>query len=181
MTALPTGLTAGTWNIDTSHTEASFTVRHAGISKVRGSVAVTSGTLTVGEDLESSSVTVELDPSTISTGDAGRDAHLKSADFFDVETFGTWSFTSTAVREAGSAHVVVGDLTIHGVTREVELETEFNGTAVDPFGNTRAGFEATLTISRKDFGLTWNAALEAGGVLVADKVRIDLDMSAIKA
>ena len=181
MTALPTGITSGTWNLDPSHTEASFTVRHAGISKVRGTVAVTSGTLTVGEDLESSSVSVTLDPSTVNTGDAGRDGHLKSADFFDVEKFGDWTFVSTAVRTNGSSHVVVGDLTLHGVTREVELETEFNGTAVDPFGNTRVGFEATVTISRKDFGLTWNAALEAGGVLVADKVRIDLDVSAIKA
>ena len=181
MTALPTGLTTGTWNIDPSHTEASFTVRHAGISKVRGTVAVTSGALVVGDDLESSSVTVTLDPATVSTGDANRDGHLKSNDFFEVETFPEWTFTSTAVRESGSGHVVVGDLTIHGVTREVELETEFNGTAVDPFGNTRAGFEASVTISRKDFGLTWNAALEAGGVLVADKVRIDLDVSAIKA
>ncbi|MBO0920420.1 YceI family protein [Cellulomonas sp. zg-ZUI222] len=182
MTALPTGLAAGTWNIDPTHTDASFTVRHAGISKVRGTVAVTSGTLTVGEDLESSAVSVTLDPSTVTTGDANRDGHLKSADFFDVETFGGWTFASTAIRtDGGDKHVVVGDLTIHGVTREVELETEFNGTAVDPFGNTRAGFEATVTISRKDFGLTWNAALEAGGVLVADKVRIDLDVSAIKA
>ncbi|ADG75623.1 YceI family protein [Cellulomonas flavigena DSM 20109] len=181
MTALPTGLTSGTWTIDPSHTEASFTVRHAGISKVRGTVAVTSGTLTVGDDLESSSVTVTLDPSTVSTGDANRDGHLKSNDFFDVETFGEWTFTSTAVRASGDGHVVVGDLTIHGVTREVELAAQFNGTAVDPFGNTRAGFEAELTISRKDFGLTWNAALEAGGVLVADKVRIDLDVSAIQA
>ena len=181
MTTLPTGLTSGTWTIDPSHTEASFTVRHAGISKVRGTVAVTSGTLTVGEDLGSTSVTVTLDPSTVSTGDANRDGHLTSNDFFDVETFGEWTFTSTAVREQGDGHVVVGDLTIHGVTREVELATQFNGTAVDPFGNTRAGFEAEVTISRKDFGLTWNAALEAGGVLVADKVRIDLDVSAIKA
>lgn len=181
MTALPTGLTTGTWTIDPSHTEASFTVRHAGISKVRGTVAITSGTLTVGEDLESSSVTVTLDPATVSTGDANRDGHLKSNDFFEVETHPEWTFTSTAIRESGSHHVVVGDLTIHGVTHEVELETEFNGTAVDPFGNTRAGFESSVTISRKDYGLTWNAALEAGGVLVADKVRIDLDVSAIKA
>jgi len=176
MTALPTGLTAGTWNLDPTHTDASFTVRHAGISKVRGTVAVTSGALTVGEDLESSAVSVTLDPSTVTTGDANRDGHLKSGDFFDVETFGEWTFVSTAIRTDGDKHVVVGDLTIHGVTREVELETEFNGTAVDPFGNTRAGFEATVTISRKDFGLTWNAALETGGVLVGKDVTITLDL-----
>lgn len=180
MTALPTGLSTGSWAVDASHSEASFTVRHAGISKVRGTVAITSGTLTVGEDVESSSVVVTLDPASVTTGDANRDGHLKSGDFFDVETHGEWSFTSTAVRGAGSDYVIVGDLTIHGVTQQVELETVFNGSAVDPFGNTRAGFEASVTISRKDFGLTWNAALEAGGVLVADKVKIDLDVSAIK-
>lgn len=178
---LPTGLTTGTWAIDGTHTEAAFTVRHAGISKVRGSVAVTDGTVTVGEDLASTSVSVTLDPATVSTGDANRDGHLKSGDFFDVEKFGQWTFVSTEVRPAGSAYVIAGDLTIHGVTQPVELETEFNGTAVDPFGNTRAGFEATVTISRKDFGLTWNAALEAGGVLVSDKVVIALDVSTIKA
>ncbi len=180
-TALPTALTAGTWTIDASHTEASFTVRHAGISKVRGTVAVTDGTITVGEHLEATGVNVTLDPATVTTGDANRDGHLKSGDFFDVEKFGEWTFASTGVREHGKKHIVVGDLTIHGVTKSVELETEFNGTAVDPFGNTRAGFEASVVISRKDFGLVWNAALEAGGVLVADKVTISLDVSAIKA
>jgi polyisoprenoid-binding protein YceI len=179
-TALPTGLTAGTWTVDASHTEASFSVRHAGISKVRGTVAVTEGTVIVGDDLETTSVSVTLDPSTVSTGDANRDGHLKSGDFFDVEKFGQWTFVSTGVRENGKKHVVVGDLTVHGVTQSVELDTEFNGTAVDPFGNTRAGFEATVTISRKDFGLVWNAALEAGGVLVGDKVTIALDVSVIK-
>ena len=179
-TALPTGLTTGTYSIDTTHTDATFTVRHAGISKVRGTVAVTEGTVTISEDLAASAVSVTLDPSTVSTGDANRDGHLKSGDFFDVETFGQWTFVSTEVRLDGDAYVIVGDLTIHGVTRSVELATEFSGTAVDPWGQTRAGFEATTTISRKDFGLTWNAALEAGGVLVSDKVVIDLAVSAVK-
>ena len=180
-TALPLGLSGGTWTIDPSHTEASFTVRHAGISKVRGTIAVTSGTLVLGDDLAESSLTATLDPSTVSTGDANRDGHLLGADFFDAGAFGEWTFVSTAVRQDGpTSYVITGDLTLHGVTRSVELETEFAGTAVDPFGNLRAGAEATTTISRKDFGLTWNAALEAGGVLVSDKVRIDLDVSAIK-
>ncbi|MEV7973624.1 YceI family protein [Cellulomonas sp. NPDC089187] len=180
MTALPTGLVAGTWNIDPSHTEASFTVRHAGISKVRGTVAVTGGAITVGEDLEVSAVTATLDPSTITTGDAGRDGHLKSGDFFDVEKFGEWTFTSTAVKADGEDYIVTGDLTIHGVTKSVDLAVEFGGAATDPFGNQRAGFSATLPISRKDFDLTWNAALETGGVLVSDKVNIALEVSAIK-
>src|SRR4051794_37330337 len=145
-TTLPTGLTTGTWAVDGSHTEAAFTVRHAGISKVRGTVAVTDGVITVGDDLTSTSVSVTLDPSTVSTGDANRDGHLKGGDFFDVEKFGAWTFVSTEVRETGSGFVVAGDLTIHGVTQPVELATEFNGTAVDPFGNTRAGFEAGVTI-----------------------------------
>lgn len=180
LTAIPAGLTTGTWTIDPSHTEAGFVVRHAGISKVRGTVAVSSGTITVGEDLASTSVTATLDPSTVTTGDANRDGHLKSGDFFDVEKFGEWTFTSTEIRPEGDAFVIVGDLTIHGVTQQVELATEFNGAATDPFGNQRAGFESSVTISRKDFGLTWNAALETGGVLVSDKVQITIDASAIK-
>jgi polyisoprenoid-binding protein YceI len=179
-TTLPTELVAGTWTIDASHSEAGFSVRHAGISKVRGTVAITEGTIVVGDHLTVTSVTATLDPSTISTGDAGRDGHLKSADFFDVEQFAAWTFASTSVRVDGSDYVIVGDLTIHGVTKSVELETEFNGTAVDPYNNLRAGFAASTTISRKEFGLTWNAALEAGGVLVSDKVVISIDIAAIK-
>ncbi|MEN0129421.1 MAG: YceI family protein [Brevundimonas sp.] len=179
-TTTPTELTAGTWAIDPSHTEASFTVRHAGISKVRGSVAVTGGSVVVDDELHASSVSVTLDPATVTTGDANRDGHLKTGDFFDVEKFGQWTFVSTAVHHDGSDYVVTGDLTIHGVTQSVELVTEFNGVATDPFGNLRAGFEATTTISRKDFGLTYNAALEAGGVLISDKVVISLDVSVIK-
>lgn len=180
-TTLPAGLTTGTWNVDASHSSASFTVRHAGIAKVRGTVAITEGTIVIGEDLASSSVTATLDPATIDTKDANRDGHLKSADFFDVENHGTWTFTSTSVEQAGDAYVVRGDLTIHGVTRPVELATEFNGAATDPFGNARTGFEATTEISRKDFGLTWNAALETGGVLVGDTVKISIDVSAVRA
>ena len=180
-TAIPQALTTGTWTIDPSHTEASFTVRHAGISKVRGTVSVVSGELVLGDTLAESTLTATLDPSTVSTGDANRAGHLKSGDFFDVEKFGQWTFVSTEIRQAGgSTYAIAGDLTIHGVTQSVELSTEFNGTATDPFGNLRAGGEATTTISRKDFGLIWNAALEAGGVLVADKVRVDLDVSVIK-
>lgn len=180
-TELPAGLTAGTWNLDPSHTEAGFTVRHAGISKVRGTIGVTAGTIVVGSTFAETTVTATLDPATVSTGDAGRDGHLKSADFFEVEAHPTWSFSSTAVKVDGSSLVVAGDLTIHGVTKAVELETEFNGTATDPFGNLRAGFSAETEISRKEFGLTWNAALEAGGVLVSDKIKITIDGSAIKA
>jgi polyisoprenoid-binding protein YceI len=180
MTALPAGLTTGTYAIDPSHSTASFTVRHAGIAKVRGSIAITAGTITVGDDLESSSVTAQLDAASVNTGDANRDGHLKSADFWHAEERPTWSFTSTAIKSDGDDHIVIGDLTINGVTQQVELPTEFAGTATDPFGNDRAGFEAELEIKRADFGLTWNAALETGGFLVGDKVKIALDVSAIK-
>ena len=176
---LPAGLAAGTWTIEPSHSSATFTVRHAGIAKVRGSVAITEGAVVVGED-GTASVTATLDPATIDTRDANRDAHLRSADFFDVETYPTWTFVSTGLEADGDDHVVVGDLTIHGVTRPVRLATEFNGAATDPFGASRVGFSATTEISRKDFGLTWNAALETGGFLVSDNVKVALEISAIK-
>ena len=179
-TALQTQNLTGTWIIDASHSEAGFTTRHAGIAKVRGSIAITEGTIVVAEDLAGSSVTAVLDPATIDTRDANRDGHLRSADFFDVEQFPAWTFTSTSVAAKGSDYVLTGELTIHGVTRTVELDLEFNGTATDPFGNARAGFSASTEISRKDFGLTWNAALETGGFLVSDNVKVSLEISAIK-
>ena len=181
VTTLPTGVTTGTWVIETSHSSAAFTVRHAGISKARGTVAITEGTVTIGDDLTASSVTATLDPATIDTKDANRDGHLRSADFFEVEAFPTWTFASTEIRADGDDYVLVGDLTIHGVTRQVELAVEFNGAATDPFGAQRLGFSAETEISRKDFGLTWNAALETGGVLVSDKVKIALEIEAVPA
>ncbi len=177
---VPAGLTVGTYTIDPSHSQATFSVRHAGIAKVRGTVDITQGTVTVAEDLTASSVSVTLDPATVDTKDANRDGHLKSADFFEVEKFPEWTFVSTSVEADGEDYVVHGDLTIHGVTRPVALRTEFNGAATDPFGNARVGFSATTSISRKDFELTWNAALETGGVLVGDKVTIELEVSAIR-
>ncbi|WP_265520516.1 YceI family protein [Oerskovia flava] len=179
-TPLPNGLTAGTYTIDPSHSQAAFTVRHAGISKVRGTIAISSGSITIGEEVENSTVQAELDAASVSTGDAGRDGHLKSQDFWDAENKPTWTFTSTKITTDGDDYAIEGDLTINGVTNTVTLETEFAGTATDPFGNPRAGFEAKTEISRKDYGLTWNAALETGGVLVGDKVKIALDLSAIK-
>lgn len=180
MTELPQGLEAGTYTIDASHSGATFIVRHAGISKVRGTIDITSGTITVGETVEASTVTSELDAASVNTGSADRDAHLRSADFWDTEKFPTWTFTTTSVAANGSNFAVTGDLTINGVTKSVVLDTEYTGSAVDAFGNPRAAFEATTEFSRKEFGLTWNAALEAGGVLVSDKVKVELDLSAIK-
>ena len=180
-TALPQGLSAGTWALDLGHSEASFTARHAGVTKVRGTVKITEGTLVLGDTLEATTLTATLDPTTINTGNETRDGHLKSADFFNAETAQPWTFVSTALRQTGdTSFVVTGDLTINGVTQRVDLATEFNGVVVDPWGGTRAGAEATVTVLRKDFGLTWNVALEAGGVLVSDKIVINLDIAAVK-
>lgn len=175
MTALPTNLTPGTYVADPTHTQASFTVRHAGISKVRGTFGEFDATLVVGETLTESTVTADIQLASVSTKDENRDGHLKSADFFDVETFPVMSFRSTGLQGEPGAFTLLGELTIKGVTKQVELDAEFGGQTVDPFGATRAGFSASTTISRKDFGITWNAALEAGGVLVSDKVKIEID------
>lgn len=180
MTALPAQLTPGTYTADLTHTTAAFTVRHAGISKVRGTLAVTSAVVTIGDEIESSAVAATLDAASVNTGNPDRDAHLRTADFWDTEKNPAWTFTSTSVAAADDDLVVTGDLSINGVTRSVTLRTEFTGTAVDPYGNTRAGFEATTEISRKDYGLTYNAILEGGGVLISDTVKISLDVSAIK-
>ena len=175
-----TGLAQGTWNFDPAHSEVGFTVRHAGISKVRGKFTDLAATLVLGGTLSDSSVSATIQAASFSSGDANRDAHVRSADFFDVETFPTLTFTSTAVSGGADSFELTGELTIRGITKTVTFNGEFNGVAVDPFGATRAGFEATTVISRKEFGLTWNAALEAGGVLVSDKVVITLDVAFVK-
>ena len=179
MSATP--ITPGTWTVDPSHSSVSFVARHLMVSKVRGSFGSFSGTITIAEDLLASSVEATLDVASISTGDDGRDEHLRSGDFFDLEQFPTWTLTSTGLRADGDDYVMTADLTIKGVTRPVEFEVEFEGTATDPWGNTKAGFEAKTEINRKDFGLEWNVALEAGGVLVGEKVKIELDIQAVKA
>ncbi|MDO5661138.1 MAG: YceI family protein [Brachybacterium sp.] len=171
MTDLPDGLTPGTWTLDPSHSSAGFTVRHAGISKVRGSFAEVTGSLEVGTSYESLSISAELQTASITTGNEDRDNHLRSPDFFDAAQNPRITFRSTELK----GDTLHGDLTIKGVTRPVELDLEFEGTATDPFGTYRAGFTGTTAISRKEFGLTWNAALEAGGVLVGDEVKIAIE------
>lgn len=171
---------AGTWAIDTSHSRLGFEARHAVVTKVRGHFADFEGTVVVGADLAASSVTVSAKLDSIDTGSADRDGHLKSADFFDVENTNDLSFVSTGITPKGDDFVVAGNLTIKGVTQPVELTVELGGIATDPFGNVRAGFEGKGEISRKDFGLTWNVALETGGLLVSDNIKLQLDISAIK-
>ncbi|WDF32865.1 YceI family protein [Arthrobacter agilis] len=172
---VPTGLTSGTWSFDPAHSEVGFSVRHAGISKVRGSFKDVDASLAVGSSLEDSAITVTIMTASFTSGDENRDGHVKGADFFDVEQFPEMTFVSTSHSGSGESYSITGDLTIRGITHSVVLEAEFNGVAVDPFGTTRAGVTASTTISRKEFGLTWNAALEAGGVLVGDKVTISIE------
>ncbi len=174
--AIANGLTAGTWAIDPSHSEVGFTVRHLMVSKVRGSLSGVAGTITVTED--NASVQATIDAATINTRDENRDGHIKSGDFFDVENHPTWTFNSTSFSAKGNDFTLVGDLTMRGVTKSVTLDVEFIGVNTDPWGNTKAGFEAKGEINRKDFGMEWNAALETGGVLVGEKVTIELNIQA---
>jgi polyisoprenoid-binding protein YceI len=178
-TATSTLPVTGTWTIDASHSEVGFSVRHLGISKTRGRFGAFSGDIVVAERPEDSRVTVEIDATSIDTKDAGRDEHLRSADFFDVEQFPTLTFVTTAVTADGDHWKVAGDLTIAGVTKPVVLATELSGLAADPWGNDRVAFTASTEINREDFGLTWNAALEAGGVLVGKTVKIDIEVEAV--
>lgn len=170
-------LTPGSWTFDPAHSEVGFTVRHAGISKVRGTFGEVDAQLQVADPIENSTLTATIGMASIDTKNADRDAHVRSADFFAVEDHPTMTFTSTDVAFDGAEGTITGELTIKGITRTVELATEFNGVVVDAFGVTRAGFSAEATISRKDFDITWNAAIEAGGVLVSDKVVIHLDVA----
>jgi polyisoprenoid-binding protein YceI len=173
--------TTGTWVLDPAHTRLGFEARHAMVSKVRGNFGIFEGTLVLdGENPANSRATVVIDAASISTGSADRDAHLRSADFLNVEEFPTLTFTSTAVRHEGDAFVMVGELTIRGTTRPVEIRADLEGVVDDPWGNTKIGFEGLASLSRKDFGLTWNVALEAGGVLVSDTIKIVLDVQAAR-
>jgi polyisoprenoid-binding protein YceI len=185
MSTLATPQTATTtWNIDPIHSVAEFKVKHMMISNVKGQFTGVSGKLSLDEtDLLNSQVEATIDASSINTREPQRDAHLKSPDFFDVEKFPTLSFQSTHVSRTGEAELAVdGDLTIHGVTRKVTFDVEGPAApAKDPWGNTRLGLSATARINRKDFGLTWNAALETGGILVGEEVTITLEVEFVKA
>lgn len=174
-------LTPGTWNLDPSHSSANFMARHLMVAKVRGRISDLSATITIADDPLQSSVEAVLQVASLTTNDDQRDAHLKNPDFLDVEQFPVITFRSTSVRRDGDDFVVVGDLTIRDVTRSIELEVEFEGVSADPWGGTRAGFSAEAEINRKDFGMEWNVALEAGGLLVGEKVKLQLDIEAIKA
>jgi polyisoprenoid-binding protein YceI len=174
-----TAVTTGTWTIDPTHTEIGFSVRHL-VSKVRGTFESFEGTIVKNDDVTASTVNVSVDLSSINTGTADRDNHLRSADFFEVETFPKMTFVSTGiVQKSDTDFVVSGDLTIKGVTKPVELATEFLGEGGDPWGGTRVGIEATAEISRKEFGIDFNIPLEGGKVMVGDKISIHINAEAV--
>ena len=171
-----------TWAIDPSHSLVEFAVKHLVITTTKGRFGKVSGTIVLDEaNPARSSVRAEIDAASIETHDAQRDQHLRSGDFFDVDNYPTLSFVSTRVEPRGDDRfLVVGDLTIRGITREVELDATFEGTMVDPWGGVRAAFSATTKVNRKDFGLTWNMPLETGGMVVGDEVKIALEIEAVR-
>jgi polyisoprenoid-binding protein YceI len=171
----------GAYTIDPTHTRIGFVARHAMVTKVRGSFNEFEGTATVGSDLAESKVDLTIQATSIDTRNEQRDGHLRSNDFLAMDEFPTITFTSTAVRATGDSTLeITGDLTIKGTTNSVTVPFEFDGAATDPFGNERVGFEGSVVVNRNDYGVTWNAALETGGVLVSEKITLEFEISAIK-
>ena len=174
-----TVLSPGSWVVDKAHSTVEFVARHLMVTKVRGRFNDYDAAITIADRPEDSSVEVTIQAGSITTGDPGRDGHLTSADFLDIETYPTLAFASTAVRPTGaSTWDVDGNLTIHGVTKPVTLTVDFGGVATDPWGNTKAFFSASTEFDRESFGLTWNQPLSGGGVLVGKKVRVELEIQA---
>ena len=171
----------GVYNVDPSHSTVAFSARHLMVSKVRGRFTDFTGTITIAEQPLDSSVEAVAQVASITTNDEQRDGHLKSGDFLDVENYPTITFRSTSVRKDGSDYVLVADVTIKDVTKAVEFELEYEGTEKDPWGGTRIGFSAEAEINRKDFGMEWNMVLETGGLLVGEKVKLTVDVEAVKA
>jgi polyisoprenoid-binding protein YceI len=176
-----TTTTRSTWQIDPSHTRVEFSVRHMMVSTVKGHFTSVQGAIVIDEaNPADSSVAIQIDPTSLTTSDEQRDAHLRSADFFDADQFPTITFVSTRVAGSRDQFKLTGDLTMHGVTREVTLDVDFNGIGTSPYGATIAGFSAETRINRKEWGLNWNVGLEAGGVLVGDQLKIGIEVEAIK-
>ena len=177
-TQLP-GYVVGTWDIDPVHSDVSFTVRHMMVSKVRGRLGTFSGEIVTAPEFTDSSVAATVDATSVDTGNAQRDGHIRTADFFEVETHPTWSFRSTALRADGGDHALDGELTIKGVTRPVTFNLEVNGFGPDAYGGIRAGFSATTTVNRSDFGVDIALPLDGGGVVVSEKVQVALEIEAV--
>lgn len=173
---------AGTWKIDPSHSSVEFTARHLMVAKVRGRFGEFSGAVHVAEVPEESSVEVTIDASSIDTREDRRDAHLRSQDFFDVDNHPAITFRGAGLRRTGDMRFELpGELTIRGVARPVTLQVDYGGLTLDPWGNSRAAFSAKTEIDREGFGLTWNQALETGGVLVGKQVKIEIEIEAVRA
>jgi polyisoprenoid-binding protein YceI len=181
MTSTIPGYIAGTWNADTTHSEVGFSVRHMMVSKVRGKFTTWEATIVTGETPQSSSLTASIQLDSIDTGNADRDGHIKSADIFNVAEHNVMTYTSTGITQKGDDWLVDGNLTLHGVTKPVQLKVEFNGITGDPYGGTRSGFSATTEISRGDFGIEFNMPMDGGGVVIGDKVNIALEIEAVLA
>ena len=183
MTTLTAETLTGTYVPDESHSRIGFVARHAMVTKVRGHFTEYTGSgYFDAEHPENSTLELTIQAESIDTGNADRDAHLRSNDFFDMENHTSIEFRSTKVEKVQEdVYRVTGDLTVRGTSKPVEIDFEYTGAAVDPFGNTRIGLEGRTTVNRKDFGLTWNAALDTGGVLVSEKVTLEFDVSAIKS
>lgn len=167
---------SGSWVFDTSHSSIEFVARHLMVSKVRGGFGAFSGTVEVADPISASQVEVVIEAASFSSGDEARDGHVRGEDFLDVERYPSLTFKGSDPRPSGSGWILPGDLTIRDVTRPVELAVEALGVIADPWGNEKAAFSATTQIDREEFGITWNAALEAGGVLVGNTVRIEIDV-----
>jgi len=174
-------LTPGVWNVDPAHSSIGFVARHLMVTKVRGRFNKFSGTLTIADDPLKSKVEASAEIDSVTTGDETRDGHLKSSDFFDIEKNPTISLVSTGIEPKGTDYLLHTDLTVNGVTKPVDFDLEFEGVSPDPWGGTRAGFTAEADISRKEWGLEYNMVLETGGVMIGDKVKIELDIQAVKA
>ncbi len=172
--------TLSTWTLDPAHTEVGFEIKHMMFAKVRGRFPDLEGTLRIGSPEEESTASVTIRAASIDTGQAQRDEHLRSPDFFDVERFPELTFEGTGLRRDKGRVLLAGNLTIRDVVRRVELEVEESGRGIDPWGKERIGFTATATIDRRDYGLTWSQALEAGGILVGNEVRIVIELQAVR-
>jgi polyisoprenoid-binding protein YceI len=181
-TTTTTTIPTGTWNVDASHSSVDFRVKHLGISTVRGTFRDFAGSLEIGDDITTSKISGSIKAGSIDTGEPKRDEHLRAPDFFDAETYPEITFESTSIEvvDDGEFHVT-GDFTMHGVTKPLTLHAEVTGSEQDPWGNTRVGLEARGELTRSDYGMTFNQALGSGNMMVSDKVRISLEISAVKA
>lgn len=171
----------GTWNLDPAHSSIEFVARHLMVTKVRGGFGAFTGKIEIAENPTESAIDIEVDMSSVVTGSADRDGHLKSPDFFDVESHPKMRFVSNSIVEKGDGYQITGDLTVKGVTNPLTLDAEFLGVMTDPWGNAKAAFSASGEVNREDWGLTWNAPLEAGGVLVSKTAKIEIEAQAAKA